>query len=137
MKKDKKTKKLRSEIKNPNLNTNYNSRTKREYIDMDYVKDLSEEDKEWLNQFIGEYYAADMDFDNLENNFHSTEKLKKDCTDRNNARNRCLYTIAKAQNKVLDVNPPDTDESVVKIRSNLDVEDSLIDVIDEKTRGES
>lgn len=135
MKNVKKTKKLRSEVKNPNLNTNFHSRSKREYIDMDYVKDLSEDMKTYLNKFIGEYYAADMDFDNLENNLHSTEELKKDCTDRNNARNRCVYTAAKAQNRVLDI-VVDKDESFDRVRSDQNLEDALIEVLDKQFKEE-
>lgn len=131
----KKKKKLRSQVKNPNLDTSYHSRTKREYIDMDYVKGLSDKDKTWLNDFIGEYYSADLDYDDLEKNFHSTEELKKDCTDRNNARNRCVYTIAKARNKVLDVSV-ESDESFERIRSPIDVEDSLIEVLDQEFKEE-
>lgn len=107
MSRKKEAKQLRSKVKNPGLKKGYNSKIKQEYLDFDYVRELSEEEKAWLSAFSEEYYGANLDFKNLENNrFHKTQAEKKACTDRNNARNRCVYGIAKATNRVLDVEQP-------------------------------
>lgn len=98
-----KKKKPRSAVKNPGLNPNYNSKIKQEYLDYDYVSSLSAEEKAWLNDFTEEYYGAALDYKNLDNNLHNTPELKKDCTDRNNARNRCIYGIWKATNRLLPI----------------------------------
>lgn len=93
---------------------------------MDYVSSLSEEEKDWLNDFYEEYYGANLDFKNLKNNrFHRTKKDKKACTDRNNARNRCMYGIARASNKI---NNSETIDDGVADSS----EDSMIALIDSK-----
>lgn len=41
-----------------------------------------------------------MDPKNLKKNLHNTKELKKDCYDRNNARNRCILTQQRAQGKI-------------------------------------
>lgn len=63
-----------------------------------YLHQLNQDDKLWLARFMDEYNNARLDFKDLSNNLHNTEELKKSCTDRNNSRNRCIYTIEKAQN---------------------------------------
>lgn len=86
----------RQKTKYPALKPELNLRTRYELIDYDYINLLSEEDKRWLNDFTEEYVNASLDSKNLENNFHNTEELKKDCYSRNNARNRDILTRAKA-----------------------------------------
>lgn len=94
-------KKRRSDVKFPGLNPNYNSKIKQEYLDYDYVNKLSESDKAFLNKFTEEFYGAALDVHNLENNLHNTQQLKKDCQDRNNSRNRCIYSIQRAQGRLI------------------------------------
>lgn len=96
-----KQKKRRSDVKYPGLNPNYNSKIKQEYLDYDYVDQLPDEMKAFLNKFTEEYYGAALDVNNLENNLHNTQELKKDCQDRNNARNRCIYSIQRATNRLI------------------------------------
>lgn len=62
---------------------------------MDYIDKLSDKEKKWLNKFMDEYNGANLDFKNLRKNLHKNKKLKKDCTDRVNARNRDTYAKAK------------------------------------------
>ncbi len=57
-------------------------------------------EKEWLNKFTEEYVNASVDSKNLKKNLHNTEELKKDCYARNNARNRCILTLQRAQGKI-------------------------------------
>lgn len=135
-----KKKKDRGSVKNPGLKKQYNSRVRQEYMDQDYIRDLTEEEKTFLNQFNEEYYGAKLDFQNLENNLHNNEELKKDCTDRNNARNRCAYGIAKAGNRINDMNMFTVEKESVnvdlgpddEIHSDPNIEDALIDYLDSK-----
>jgi len=93
----------RSKAKYPALKPQYNSRTRQEYIDYDYVNTLSDKDKQYLNDFTEEWLGGN--FNHETSNLQKTKKQRKDCYDRNNARNRCIYTIAKARSQVID--PPD------------------------------
>lgn len=61
---------------------------------MDYVDKLSDKDKQWLNTFTEEYTNAN--FNHGKKVLHKTKAQKKDCYDRNNARNRDILTRAKA-----------------------------------------
>lgn len=95
---DKKSKKRRSKIKNASLVKKYNSKLRQEYLDYDYLEQLSEEELEFLNDFTSEWLNASVPSQKnaRKARFHKTKKLVKDCTDRNNARNRCMYGLAKA-----------------------------------------
>lgn len=66
------------------------------YDVLEYFDKLNEEEKLFMAKFMDEYNNAKLDYDNLEKNLHNTKKLKKACTDRNNARNRCIYTRESA-----------------------------------------
>lgn len=89
---------------------------------------LTKKDKEWLNKFTDEYINDSLDRQNLKNNLHNTKKLKKDCDDRNNARNRCIWTRAKASGTALSIESI----SALKDKSQVIDEDSIINYIDEK-----
>lgn len=121
----KKSKKRRSDVKYPGLNPSYNSKIKQEYLDYDYVSKLSDKDKEFLNKFTEEFYGAALDVHNLENNLHNTPKLKKDCQDRNNARNRCIYSIQRATNRLISATYTEINSSV---KSDLDEDIDIIKV---------
>lgn len=107
------------------LNPYANPKVRREFIDVDYVDKLSDKEKEWLNKFMDEYNGANLDFENPRKNLHKTKKLKKDCTDRVNARNRDLYAKSKIKNELYFLN-----EDIDGETDNI--EDALIDYIDNK-----
>lgn len=137
----KKKKTTRSGIKYASIDPLYNPKIRREYIDIDYFDQLSDEkniklpngemisEKEYINKFFGEFTGANLDFKNLENNLHNTPDLKKDCTDRNNSQNRCEYGIAKASGLVSDDPRHENDVNVINERH---AEDVLIDLLDKK-----
>lgn len=125
-----KSKKLRrNQIKHPALRPEYNPRNRAELIDMDYLSELSQEELAWLNKFMEEYNGANMNFKNLKKNLHNNKRLKKDCTDRVNARNRDLFSIAKI-NGLLKYDPQNrTQGNVADLYEN---ENAIIERIDEK-----
>lgn len=72
-----------------------------------YVDQLNEQEKEWLNSFVEEYVNANFnhgndrvhpvelaEFERKNGTKYLADKHKKHCEDRNNARNRCIYTKA-------------------------------------------
>jgi len=61
-----------------------------------YAHKLNTEEKAWLNQFMKEYNEAST----KDAVFHTTAETRKICNDKNNARNRCDYTLAAAANKL-------------------------------------
>ena len=60
-----------------------------------YANTLSPKDKEWLNRFSEEYICANMNHSGTK--LHKKKTQIKSIYDKNNARNRCIYTREKAQ----------------------------------------
>lgn len=124
----KKTK--RSRIKYSALDPTVNLKTRYELIaDYDYLDKLSDEEKAWLNKFTKEYVNADLDTKKKGKNLHRTKELRKDCYDRNNARNRCVWTKCKASGNFASIN-----EVPEKIVENENYEDSLLTKLELKRR---
>ena len=109
----KKTK--RSSSKYPALDPTLNLKSRYEQIDYDYIKKLSEKEKEFLNNFTEEYTNANFDHsgkrihkERLINRYIKCRKKtikidasKKDSNDRNNSRNRDLLTKLKASSQAI------------------------------------
>lgn len=93
MRKLKKQKNRRDKIKHPALDKRFMPRVRQELIDFDYIDQLNEEEKNYLNKFVDEYINASFKKDGTD--IQSYEKYGKDSNDRNNARNRCLYSALK------------------------------------------
>lgn len=72
-------------------------------MDYDYLDKLSDKELEWLNNFTEEYVHANLTHKGKK--LHKTKKLRLDCYNRNNARNRCIWTRAKAAGKTVDLDP--------------------------------
>lgn len=97
-----KKKTRRDGYKYPALQNSQNLKSRQEEITdvNEYFHLLSDEEKEWMNQFMSEYNnAAGVAKDDTDA-LHNTEELRKACRDRNNQRNHCIYTREKAQNKL-------------------------------------
>lgn len=109
----------------PALNPYANPKIRREFIDIDYTDKLSSKDKDWLNKFMDEYNGANLDFKNSRKNLHKTKKLKKDCTDRVNSRNRDIYGRSKIKNELHSLNEDFAVESG-------NVEEAMVDYLDKK-----
>jgi len=85
----------RSKEKYPNLKPELNLKTRIDLTDYDYLDKLSPSELEFLNKFTGEWAGASFNSDNTKN-IQKTKEHRKDSYDRNNARNRCVLTRAKA-----------------------------------------
>lgn len=117
----------RSEQKYPALQPKYNLKIRTDLIDYDYLGELSPKHKLWLNKFTEEYVNATLNRNNLRSNLHRNKKLKKDCDDRNNSRNRCIYSLEKAKDKLKYLE--ELPENAVMIDSH---ENMVIEVVDEE-----
>lgn len=114
----------RSSRKYPALDPSVNLKSRIDLIDYDYVDKLSEKDKEYLNKFTEEYIIAS--FKKGKKRLHTKKEHEKDAYDRNNARNRCIYTKSKAHGNLNYLE--DLKESMKD--DIIEVEDELIDKID-------
>lgn len=132
----KKKENKRSKTKYAALKPELNLKTRHELIaDYDYLKELSPKEKEWLNKFTKEYVNAEINNKQPRKNLHRNKSLKKDCYDRNNARNRCIYTRSKASwNLKFFEDVSENNKSLI----NSCVEDELIFKLDsQKTKQKS
>lgn len=127
-KKPKKPKSARSKRKYPGLEKGMNLKIRWDLIDQDYTDKLSDEEKTWLSNFNEEYVGAK--FDHPGKVLHKSKKKQRECYNRNNARNRCVYGLAKAKGEVYDV--PETSKNIEN--STIDIEDSVIEYIDSKRK---
>ena len=119
MKKRKKVKKKvtrRSSSKFPALRPEYNLKSRQEEIaDLaSYAHKLNEKEKAWLDKFSNEYINASFGKKPL----HKTKNQRKECYNRNNARNRCILSKAKACGKTVSFEAMFNDD---RSREELDI----------------
>lgn len=126
MPKKKRKQSRRSQQENPDLDPRFNLKSRLELLDQDYLHELNPEELKWLNQFNKEFINASLNKENPRKNLHKNKKLRKDCYDRNNARNRDILTRAKASKQLDDF------EELVDYSNNSNYEDYLINEIDKK-----
>lgn len=131
---------------NYGLNRTYMPRVRKEFVDMDYLKELSQEERAWLSKFSNEYYGRSLSKDKPHRNLHKTKELIKDCSDRNNRQNNDLYGVTQAnglldKDLLRDIHSNELDLQHTNIRINSQyihpgqknaqlTEDSLIEYID-------
>lgn len=84
----------RARTKYAGLKTHLNLKTRADQLDMDYIGKLNDKEKAWLNAFIEE--EVNSKFDHNGKKFNKTKKAKRKIYSANNARNRCVFTRAKA-----------------------------------------
>jgi hypothetical protein len=96
-----------------NLKKSKNLKLRQDYMDTHFlngvksvtgkgegIRAFTPEEKDWYNEFYGEYYNASVNHDSYDDQLHNDQDLVRDCYDRNNARNRCLLNKGKAMNTV-------------------------------------
>lgn len=120
----------RSKSKYPALQPNLNLKTRYdELTDFDYIHKLNDSEKEFLNSFLEEYVNAKLNHPSKV--LHDTQPLRKSCYDRNNSRNRDVYSRGKAMGVCVSLNDVKENQAVVN------EEDRLIQQYDRKYSGES
>lgn len=105
-----------------------NPKSRWELLDFDYIDKLSEKEKDFLNKFAEEYIHGS--FEHTRKDLHKSKKAKRECYNRNNARNRDLYTVGRTNNWMTNI-----DTSITKIdadQANDKTEDNLITLLDLK-----
>jgi hypothetical protein len=119
----------RSKTKYPGLKKELYSKIKQQYFDIDYINSLSEDEKQWLNDFMNEFLGANLK--ESERLMHNNKTLSKSVYDANNSRNRDIYNVARTGGRLDSL-----DEALLNQleESELDesFEDRLISKIDEE-----
>lgn len=89
----------RSTTKNNGLKRQFFSRIKQEFHDIDYAHKLSPEEQAWLSKFMNEDLGAN--FTDKEDPIYTEKEDVKASYSRNNARNRDIYALQRAQGKLI------------------------------------
>lgn len=142
-KQPKKPRNKRERTKHPALDPAFNLKTRTDLIDdlHSYSQDLSEADKDYLNRFSEEYINANFNHEGKRIHPKRTKKVKyktirgkktvdkfkKDAEDRNNARNRCVYTTGKAYGAIDYIE--DLEEAGNNENLFVNFQDNIIDSI--------
>lgn len=125
-----------------NLRKNKNLKHRRDYIETHYIngcdsitgegegmRAMTDEEKDWLDKFYGEYVNASVSHDNYDDQLHRDRGMVKDCYDRNNARNRCVLNKGKAINNVEFRTWGELDQNT--ITDNIEYKEEMSDRLDE------
>lgn len=126
--KKKKKSSRRSNTTRPGLKRELNPKSRWELLDFDYIGKLSEKEKDFLNKFAEEYIHGS--FEHNRKDLHKTKKSKRECYNRNNARNRDLYTISRTNGWIANVDASANEIENQQFRDNT--EDNLITLLDLK-----
>ncbi len=113
----------RARTKYPGLVKNLNKASIQNYIDFDYIDNLSDTEKKFLSDFVTEYYSADFRNSKLIKN----KKGKREVYRNNNSRNNDLYTREFIYNRLDGMDK-------VKEKPTSDTEDKFIKAIDLKSK---
>jgi len=115
-----------------------NSKVRQEYTDYDYINQLSDDDKKFLDDFNKEYYNASVgkqSDEGKDNRFMKTKEDVKESQGANNRRQRDLYGLTR--NKVGATKLISVEDARPLIEAKLEVkngvntaEDVMIEMMD-------
>lgn len=101
-KKSTKKRNRRESYEYPAIEKSVNLKSRQEEIEdiASYFHTLPPEAKDWLNRYTEE--SVNANFNHGGEIIHKKRKQKKECFDRNNARNRCILTQEKAKGTIVN-----------------------------------
>lgn len=117
----------RNQEKYPALNFKRQVKTRLDQLETDYVSLLNEEEKAWLNSFLEETVITN--FQHKGKKLYKSKKSKREHYSSNNARNRCMFTKAKAMNTLVNVTNPQALAALVdndQNQSNVNEEEAAM-----------
>lgn len=125
----------RDKVKTPGLRKDKFSKIKQEYHDIDYVDQLTEEEAQWLNNFMEEDLGARLNHPGKK--VYRKKKDKRACYQRNNERNRDLYSANKVVGTLLSASDQTIEaylDSMME-QTYVNPEDEWIEELDFKNGG--
>jgi hypothetical protein len=136
--KNKKTQefKLKKNVRLKSLNPANVPRVRKEFLDADYLKDLTPEQLRWYAQFTDEWLGGNVRKTKAgkvkAGHIHNTKELAKDCYDRNNWRNNDVYGVTKANYLMSDLDSALENQDGWYVKDFQKTEEALVHDIDEK-----
>jgi hypothetical protein len=124
----------RSKLKYPSFNVLRAVANRREELEIDYLDQLTEEEKAWLNQFQEEHVLAN--FQNKDKLLDKSDEYRKERYRANNCRNRDTYINNKVAGKLLMLDETGLEYYMDKDETNYNHhEDTLLTLLDESRKG--
>ena len=121
------------------LNFKRQVKTRLDQLDIDYVDQLSDKEKAWLNSFLEETVITN--FQHKGKKHYKTKKSKREFYNSNNARNRCMFTKAKAMGTLIFNNNPASFSALLEQAdgdaADNRLEDAFIEYLDSQKKSES
>lgn len=119
----------------PGLKKELHPKSRWEYLDQDYAKELTDEEKKFLSDFNEEYYGGN--FQHSGKKLHKGVKAKRECYTRNNARNRDMYTFSHVRGWVVPLFDNSDAVDNAQAGNPQDAENNLVDLLDMKNSAEN
>jgi hypothetical protein len=129
----------RDKEKYPALNFKRQVKLRRDYFEgiEEYVDQLSDKEKDWLNRFLEETVVTN--FQHKGPLIYKTKKARREFYNANNARNRCTFTKAAAMGTLTSYETIAALEHLIDNKDGLntpnDIEDAMIASIELKRSG--
>ena len=101
--KQKGTKTVRESSSLSGLNKKFFSKVKQEFHDLDYTNQLDSKNKAYMSSFMEETLGARFNHDGKK--FIKTKSGKKKIYNENNARQRDVYSLARATGRIANITP--------------------------------
>lgn len=133
-KKPTKTSSKRNKTRFPGLDPSVNGKKRQEVMDQDYIDKLSNEEKEWLSDF-NEFWLSGTTKKGKVKKFGNIEK-RREAFHRNNARNRCQLSTAKATGFAVSIEDTKEEVQAISGKNPASTEDEIIEILDHKISGE-
>lgn len=132
--KAKKKTSIRDKIRYVGLDGRKFSKIKQEYHDLDYVDQLTDAEKDWMSRFMEEYLGARVKHKGKKIHKGLNSKAgRKKLFDANNARNRDMYSLARATGLFSEEMPGNAIEALQREHYDAqDIENRVIEEIDKK-----
>lgn len=132
----------RSKCKYPALERSLNLKSRRYYIEPDYIngvisedgeqviRPLNEEEKAWLNKFYEETVVTKFNKD--DSDFYSSAEERRALWRENNHRNTCIFNVAQKTGKLNSFNARKYEKEVSEACGHLDYEQIIINELEEE-----
>lgn len=126
----------RNKERYPALNFKRQVKLRRDALDgiEEYVDQLNDKEKEWLNRFLEETVITN--FQHKGPLIYKGKKKRREFYGENNARNRCMFTKASAMGMLLQVQNSGALTAIIDQDQDAitadDVENAMIEMIDSK-----
>jgi hypothetical protein len=119
------------------LNPKRAVKNRQEQLEVPYLDQLNDKEKEWLNAFLEESVITNFQHKSKKK-FYKSKKAKRKLYSENNARNRCVYTKAKSMGMLSQIGENQNAsliDSMAQIPTPSEQEDYILSLMEMNNNG--